>query len=68
MGIETEIDSDGNKYWKNSQGKIHNEYGPAIVWTDGSFSYWINGEIHREDGIATCSVYKNIDIKNFYIK
>jgi len=30
----------------------HREYGPAIIWDDGSQEWWINGKSHREDGPA----------------
>jgi hypothetical protein len=50
--IKCEIDNDGNKRWKNSEGKLHREDGPAIEHSDGSRSWYINGKFHREDGPA----------------
>jgi len=48
----TEINSDGIRFWKNADGKLHREDGPAIEYTDGSKSWYLNGELHREDGPA----------------
>ena len=31
---------------------IHREYGPAIIWNNGTQEYWINRRLHREDGPA----------------
>ena len=47
-----EIDGDGNKFWRNSQGLLHREDGPAVEWHDGNKSWFINGQYHREDGPA----------------
>ena len=48
----TEIDSLGNKIWKNDKGECHREDGPAIEYANGSKHWLINGEFHREDGPA----------------
>ena len=40
-------------YYKDPDHSIlHREDGPAIVWSDGRRSWWINGDRHREDGPA----------------
>ncbi len=37
----------------NEQGQLHRVDGlPAIEWSDGDKSWWINGLRHREDGPA----------------
>ena len=40
------------KYWRNNSGDLHREDGPAIEYTDGSSSWYINGKLHRDDGPA----------------
>ena len=47
-----EINSNGTKRWFNSEGKIHRENGPAVIWTDGTVCYYQDGKRHREDGPA----------------
>jgi hypothetical protein len=47
-----EIDKSGNKVWKNKNGLYHREGGPAVEWSNGDKSWWINGKCHREDGPA----------------
>ena len=43
---------DGSKIWRNKEGKLHREDGPAVEYTNGRTEYWINGKLHREDGPA----------------
>jgi hypothetical protein len=38
--------------WRNEAGKLHRLDGPAIEYTDGSKSWWVNGKRHRLDGPA----------------
>jgi hypothetical protein len=38
--------------YRNEQGQLHREDGPAIVYNDGTKYYYRNGLIHREDGPA----------------
>lgn len=33
-------------------GKLHNTHGPAVIHTDGSEEYYVNGNLHRLDGPA----------------
>ena len=47
-----DVDVEGNKTWRNINGGIHREEGPAYESIDGVKCYWINGAIHREDGPA----------------
>ena len=45
-----EIDSLGNKYWRNEFSEYHRENGlPAIEFFDGTKSWWKNGFIYRWD-------------------
>ena len=53
MGSEpTEIWKDGTQVWKNENGELHREDGPAIIFPDGIQHWFINGNFHREDGPA----------------
>ena len=47
-----EISGNGNKYWKNKQGKYHRLDGPAVERADGSKDWWVDGKRHRTDGPA----------------
>ena len=38
--------------WYNPKGQLHREDGPAVEYTDGYKSYYINDKRHREDGPA----------------
>jgi hypothetical protein len=38
--------------YRNEQGQLHREDGPAVVYTNGNKYYYKNGLIHREDGPA----------------
>ena len=38
--------------WKNEKGQIHREDGPAVINSDGTHEWWLNGKLHREDGPA----------------
>ncbi len=38
--------------WRNEQGRLHREDGPAVEWADGTKEWWVNGLRHRTDGPA----------------
>jgi len=42
------IDSDGDKVWKNSDGKLHRLDGPAVEWVNGYKFWYKNGNRHRD--------------------
>jgi hypothetical protein len=42
----------GDRFWRNQNGHLHREDGPAIEWADGSKFWYLNGQLHREDGPA----------------
>ena len=58
------INSAGNKVWRNSQGQLHNEEGPAVIFASGSKVWCMNGKNHRENGPAV--IYTNGE-KYWYI-
>ena len=47
-----EVDSNGTQIWKNDKGGRHREDGPAVICSDGTQYWYINGKLHREDGPA----------------
>ena len=46
------IDSYGTKIWRNPQDEYHNEEGPAVILTNDTKAWFINGKTHRENGPA----------------
>ena len=46
------IDTFGNKEWRNVDGVVHREDGPAIILSSGSTLYYRDGKLHRLDGPA----------------
>ena len=57
MKSKMKINPDGAKVWRNSQGQVHNEEGPACILTNGYKAWYIKGNNHREDGPA--HIYPN---------
>jgi hypothetical protein len=47
-----EIDVCGNKKWRNSNGELHRDGGPALEMINGHTAWFQNGKEHREDGPA----------------
>ena len=41
------IDSDGNKRWRNKEGRLHREDGPAVELSDGYKAWFLEGQRHR---------------------
>jgi hypothetical protein len=42
----------GVRQWLNTKGEFHRLDGPAVVWTNGDTSWWIDDQLHRLDGPA----------------
>ena len=61
------VDSHGTKIWKNKNGQYHRTDGPAIEYTDGYKSWYVNGFLHRTDGPACESAdgYKSWWVNGF---
>ena len=38
--------------WRNKEGRLHREDGPAVEFADGDKLWYKNGQLHREDGPA----------------
>jgi hypothetical protein len=51
MNVIKKVYKDRVEY-RNEQGQLHREDGPAIERTDGTKYYFKNGKLHREDGPA----------------
>lgn len=49
---EFEKDRFEDKEWRNEQGQLHREDGPALIKTNGDQFWWLNGKLHRTDGPA----------------
>jgi len=55
----TEIDSYGNKIWRNSAGQIHREGDkPAVIYSNGTVEYYKEDKLHRE-GDKPAVIYSN---------
>ena len=52
MKITRKVDKDGTIHYKNKNGRLHREDGPAYEETSGYKSWLIKGKWHREDGPA----------------
>ena len=52
LKYRTEVDTSGNRYYRNAASQPHRIGGPAIELTDGSKFWYQNGRLHREDGPA----------------
>ena len=50
--VDVTIDDAGIVRHNDANGKLHNPYGPAKIYSDGSNAYYIHGELHRTDGPA----------------
>ena len=47
-----EVDEHGNRLYCDNAGEWHRENGPAIEWSNGTKSWYQNGQKHRTDGPA----------------
>jgi hypothetical protein len=39
-------------YYEGSKFIYHREDGPAVEFSNGNRSWWLNGKLHRDDGPA----------------
>ena len=47
------------KEYRNSNGEVHREDGPAIEYSNGTKYWYLNGKRHRENGpVVECGAYK----------
>ena len=52
MSSKISFDKTGNKYFRNEQGELHRDDGPAVEYSYGSKWWYQNGKLHRVDGPA----------------
>ncbi len=50
--VTMEVDKLGTKRWRNKNGALHREGGPAIERSNGGKQWYLNGVRHREGGPA----------------
>ena len=50
--LTVETDEHGTTTYCNADGDFHNPHGPAVIYADGSKTYWINDQLHNSDGPA----------------
>ena len=50
--IRCKINQMGTKRWFDEEGKLHNENGPAVIYTNGLKVYYWHGKKHRLNGPA----------------
>jgi hypothetical protein len=44
------ITESGSKIYRNKEGKLHRDEGPAIIYKDSTQMWYQNDMLHREDG------------------
>ena len=52
LKYRVEVDEYGVSYYYNHAGQLHRVEGPAIIYTNGDKSCWLNGYRHRIGGPA----------------
>lgn len=60
---QSTVDTFGVKSWKDKTGRYHRKDGPAIVYPNGSKSWYIHGRLHRLDGPA----FDYVKIKGWFV-
>lgn len=46
------LNAQGQIVYRNEQGQLHREDGPASIWQDGTKFWFVNGKLHREGAPA----------------
>ena len=52
MKIREMFDTNGFKIFINENNQYHRENGPAVIYNEKDFTFYINDLLHREDGPA----------------
>ena len=52
LTLTVEVNEGGSTIYRNHLGQLHRVHGPAVIWTDGTTSWWLNGKRHRDHGPA----------------
>jgi hypothetical protein len=51
-GLSREVTDEGDIVYRNAEGELHREDGPAVILSSGSKIWYRHGKYHREDGPA----------------
>ena len=51
-------------FYKENTEELHNPNGPAVIWSDGTKRFYLNGKLHNENGPAI--IYSD-GAKYFYL-
>ncbi len=46
------VDQNGTIRYYDVLGQFHNEYGPSVIYLDGSIAFYYHGKLHCDDGPA----------------
>ncbi len=57
LTLTVEVNEGGSTIYRNHLGQKHRVHGPAVIHTDGTTSWWLNGKRHRDHGPAI--IYSN---------
>ena len=57
LTLNVEVNEGGSTIYRNHLGQKHRVHGPAVIHTDGTTSWWLNGKRHRDHGPAI--IYSN---------
>ena len=52
LTLNCQIGQFGETIYTNSDGQLHRVHGPAVIHTDGTTVWWLNGKRHRDHGPA----------------
>ena len=52
MGSRLTVEADGAKIWRNEEGQLDREDGPAVIWPHGTKLWYRHEQLHRELGPA----------------
>ena len=43
LTLTVTVDKHGTRQYSNSLGQPHRQHGPAVIWTNGTKEWWLNG-------------------------
>ena len=52
LTLTVEVNKQGARIYRNSLGQLHRQYGPAVIYYNGTTYWCLNDQIHRVDGPA----------------
>jgi hypothetical protein len=52
MTLQKKVRPDGTQEWRNRNGELHRDDGPAVIYPDGCEAWFQRGRVHRDDGPA----------------